>query len=310
MIVAVCLPLLAPCSLLRVRLPSLPPCLPHKSRLPPALPAPPAASGGPCAPQWATQSPGPSSTWPSATRYCMYCLYCLVPLVLLVPMLLPDTACAQAASRPLICTAPAPNCTAPEPQDCGKPMYLGNYLAFFAAIRTRYPHMRLISNCDTGQDAPTDIWVSGAAVAVVGGGCGCAGGGYWWLVVMMVAVVMRRRLWWCAGGGGGACPATVAADAAGVLDGQRLRWQWAVGGAKGGGTGRTQGALAHPPPPALPGACTQRHPLILCVCGGGRTGTSTQIRQTCSTSARSLMGRRPRTPTSSSPQVGCWRWGC
>lgn len=40
-------------------------------------------------------------------------------------------------------------------EDCGKPWYVENYLAFFAAIRTRYPHMRLIANCDMGQDAPT-----------------------------------------------------------------------------------------------------------------------------------------------------------
>jgi hypothetical protein len=34
-------------------------------------------------------------------------------------------------------------------------MYLNNYLLFFGAIRARYPHLRLISNCDMGQDAPT-----------------------------------------------------------------------------------------------------------------------------------------------------------
>ena len=34
-------------------------------------------------------------------------------------------------------------------------MYLNNYLAFFGAIRAKYPHMRLIANCDMGQDAPT-----------------------------------------------------------------------------------------------------------------------------------------------------------
>ena len=48
-------------------------------------------------------------------------------------------------------TAPVP----PVPQDCGKWMYLQNYLLFFGAVRARYPHMRLISNCDMGQDAPT-----------------------------------------------------------------------------------------------------------------------------------------------------------
>ncbi|KAL4859616.1 Alpha-L-arabinofuranosidase 1 [Chlorella vulgaris] len=43
-------------------------------------------------------------------------------------------------------------------EDCGKPSYLTNYLLFFGAIRARYPHMRLISNCDMGPDAPTDLW--------------------------------------------------------------------------------------------------------------------------------------------------------
>ena len=37
-------------------------------------------------------------------------------------------------------------------------MYLNNYLAFFAAIRARHPHMRLVANCDMGQDAPTGGW--------------------------------------------------------------------------------------------------------------------------------------------------------
>ena len=27
------------------------------------------------------------------------------------------------------------------PQDCGKPFFLNNYLAFFGAIRAKYPHM-------------------------------------------------------------------------------------------------------------------------------------------------------------------------
>lgn len=30
---------------------------------------------------------------------------------------------------------------ATSPQDCGKPFYLNNYLAFFGAIRAKYPHM-------------------------------------------------------------------------------------------------------------------------------------------------------------------------
>ena len=43
-------------------------------------------------------------------------------------------------------------------QDCGKPWYVENYIAIFAAIRARYPHMRLISNCDMEVHAPTDIF--------------------------------------------------------------------------------------------------------------------------------------------------------
>ncbi|KFM27338.1 Alpha-L-arabinofuranosidase 1 [Auxenochlorella protothecoides] len=43
-------------------------------------------------------------------------------------------------------------------EDCGKWMYLNNYLAFFGALRGAHPHLRLISNCDMGRDAPTDIW--------------------------------------------------------------------------------------------------------------------------------------------------------
>ena len=43
-------------------------------------------------------------------------------------------------------------------QDCGKPWYVENYIAFFSAIRSRYPHMRLISNCDMDVHAPTDLF--------------------------------------------------------------------------------------------------------------------------------------------------------
>ncbi|KAL3133328.1 aspartate-semialdehyde dehydrogenase-like protein, variant 2 [Trebouxia sp. C0009 RCD-2024] len=43
-------------------------------------------------------------------------------------------------------------------EDCGKPWYVENYIAFFSAIRSRYPHMRLISNCDMEVHAPTDLW--------------------------------------------------------------------------------------------------------------------------------------------------------
>jgi alpha-N-arabinofuranosidase len=57
------------------------------------------------------------------------------------------------------------------PQDCGKPMYLQNYLLFFGALRARYPHLRLISNCDMGTDAPTGGQLGGGA----GKGSGCGG---------------------------------------------------------------------------------------------------------------------------------------
>ncbi|EIE21944.1 glycoside hydrolase [Coccomyxa subellipsoidea C-169] len=43
-------------------------------------------------------------------------------------------------------------------EDCGKPYYVSNYLAFFHAIKQRYPHMQLIANCNMGNDAPTEMW--------------------------------------------------------------------------------------------------------------------------------------------------------
>ncbi|KAL4424426.1 hypothetical protein ABPG77_006364 [Micractinium sp. CCAP 211/92] len=43
-------------------------------------------------------------------------------------------------------------------EDCGRPFYVNNYLLFFGALRARYPHLTLISNCHMGQDAPTDTW--------------------------------------------------------------------------------------------------------------------------------------------------------
>lgn len=43
-------------------------------------------------------------------------------------------------------------------EDCWYGQYRPNYLLFFGAIRARYPHITLISNCDMGQDAPTDTW--------------------------------------------------------------------------------------------------------------------------------------------------------
>lgn len=46
----------------------------------------------------------------------------------------------------------------PVSQDCGKPFYTTNYLAFFYAIKQRYPDMQLIANCNMGQEAPTEMW--------------------------------------------------------------------------------------------------------------------------------------------------------
>lgn len=43
-------------------------------------------------------------------------------------------------------------------QDCGKPYYLTNYVAFHAAIRAVHPHIQLIANCPLGTDAPSDLW--------------------------------------------------------------------------------------------------------------------------------------------------------
>ena len=43
-------------------------------------------------------------------------------------------------------------------QDCGKPWYRENYIAFFEALRFSYPHLRLIANCDMGDGAPTDLY--------------------------------------------------------------------------------------------------------------------------------------------------------
>lgn len=43
-------------------------------------------------------------------------------------------------------------------EDCGKPYYTNNYNLFYGAFRAAYPHLQLISNCDMGNDAPTDLW--------------------------------------------------------------------------------------------------------------------------------------------------------
>ena len=36
--------------------------------------------------------------------------------------------------------------------------YLENYHTFFAAIRERYPKIRLIADCDLTGQAPQDLW--------------------------------------------------------------------------------------------------------------------------------------------------------
>ena len=43
-------------------------------------------------------------------------------------------------------------------QDCGKQFYLGNYLAFYRAIKQRWPHLQLVANCDMRDSAPTDLY--------------------------------------------------------------------------------------------------------------------------------------------------------
>lgn len=43
-------------------------------------------------------------------------------------------------------------------EDCGKQYYTQNYLAFYTAIKAKYPHMKLIANCDMGDEAPTELW--------------------------------------------------------------------------------------------------------------------------------------------------------
>lgn len=43
-------------------------------------------------------------------------------------------------------------------QDCGKPFYEGNYIAFASALRMRYPHLQLIANCDMANSAPQDLY--------------------------------------------------------------------------------------------------------------------------------------------------------
>ena len=47
---------------------------------------------------------------------------------------------------------------APNSQDCGRPYYVEDYNAFYAAIKAVYPDMVLIANCPMGDGAPTDLW--------------------------------------------------------------------------------------------------------------------------------------------------------
>ncbi|KDD74833.1 hypothetical protein H632_c1045p0, partial [Helicosporidium sp. ATCC 50920] len=43
-------------------------------------------------------------------------------------------------------------------EDCEKPYYTENYLSFYWAIKTAYPDMQLISNCDMGNKAPQELY--------------------------------------------------------------------------------------------------------------------------------------------------------
>ena len=43
-------------------------------------------------------------------------------------------------------------------QDCGHAYYLENYIAFYAAIKSRYPNIQLIANCNLDGHAPTEVW--------------------------------------------------------------------------------------------------------------------------------------------------------
>ena len=38
-------------------------------------------------------------------------------------------------------------------EDCGKPYYVQNYNVFYAALKSKYPDVKLISNCELGDDA-------------------------------------------------------------------------------------------------------------------------------------------------------------
>ena len=43
-------------------------------------------------------------------------------------------------------------------QDCGHPFYLENYAAYYSALKTKYPEIELIANCNLDGKAPTEIW--------------------------------------------------------------------------------------------------------------------------------------------------------
>jgi alpha-N-arabinofuranosidase len=43
-------------------------------------------------------------------------------------------------------------------EDCGKPFYLENYNAFYKAIKSKYPQIQLIANCDISSQAAVDVY--------------------------------------------------------------------------------------------------------------------------------------------------------
>lgn len=163
---------------------------PPRGRL--AMPSPPlslsalrsplsAARGARGARRWGTPSPGPSTTWRSGTRrVCGGLLGLLIAGWLPAAWLVGGVPSSRLPASRLIPIGSAPP-PLPLPlspprvcrsQDCGKPYYLQNYLAFFGALRARHPHLRLIANCDMGADAPTGacgcgcVWAGGQAAAV------------------------------------------------------------------------------------------------------------------------------------------------
>ena len=131
--------------------------------------AQPTARGGVCVQRWATQSPSTSSSSPLATR----CVGHEPPP--------PQQggikgvggarapACADPPARP---PARSPACPPPSiphacVQGCGlpwdkpspyfKPFYWQNALYFYAALKSQYPHLRLITSCALGDLAPVEV---------------------------------------------------------------------------------------------------------------------------------------------------------